>query len=70
MTKPKTYKREVAIVLLAGLGVVVFSGNIEMVKVLVWPVFAFAMAAFGMDSYAKQVQNNSGSYSTSNSGRL
>jgi hypothetical protein len=35
-----------------------------MVGVIVWPIFAYVMAAFGMDSYAKQVQNNTGSYRT------
>jgi len=39
-------------------------GNIGMVQVIVWPIFAFAMAAFGLDGYAKQIKDNSGSYST------
>lgn len=60
----KTYKREVAVGLLLGLSYVVWTGDIGMVEVLVWPVFTFAAAAFGLDSYAKQVQTRSGSYST------
>ena len=63
-TTNKSYKREVAVLLLVGLGWVVFTGNITMVEVLVWPVFAFATAAFGLDSYAKQIKDNTGSYST------
>lgn len=49
----KTWKREVAFVLLLGLGYVVYQENIEMVKVLVWPVVTFAGAAFGLDVYSK-----------------
>jgi len=30
----------------------------------VWPIFAFAMAAFGLDGYAKQIKDKSGSIST------
>ena len=52
--RPKTYKREVAGVLLAGLGGIVFIGDIAMVQVLVWPIMGFAAAAFGMDSLASQ----------------
>ena len=64
MEKIKTWKRELAVALIVGLGVVVYFDNLEMVKVLVWPVFTFAAAAFGLDSYAKQVQNSAGTYST------
>ena len=60
----KSYKREVAVILMLGLGWVVYSGNLAMVEVLVWPVFAFATAAFGLDSYAKQIKDNTCSYST------
>lgn len=50
----RTYKREVACVLLVGLSGVVFLGDIEMVKVLVWPVVGFAAAAFGLDAVGSQ----------------
>ena len=60
----RTYKREVAVLLLVGVAYVVFTGNIPMVEVIVWPAFTFAMAAFGLDSYAKQVKDKVGSYST------
>jgi hypothetical protein len=64
ITDVKSYKREVAVALLAGFSYVVYTGNIEMVGAIVWPVFAYVTAAFGMDSYAKQIQSNTGSYST------
>jgi len=62
--KTKTYKRELSVILLAGLCWVVYQGDIEMVKVLVWPTFTFAAAAFGLDSYAKQVKTSAGTYTT------
>lgn len=46
----KTYKREVAVALLLGLGYLVWSGNVEMVNALVWPIFGFAAGAFGMSA--------------------
>jgi len=59
--KPKTYKREVATLLLLSLASLtclwVFYGNEmagEAVKVLNLPIFAFAGAAFGLDSVVKQ----------------
>jgi hypothetical protein len=30
--------------------------NIEMVKVIVWPITMFGLGAFGIDSYSKQLQ--------------
>lgn len=57
----KTYKRETAIVMLVLLGAAHFWGVFderaaEMAVYLTTPVFLFAGAAFGMDSYAKQVR--------------
>lgn len=53
--KPKkTYKREVAVCMLLGLGALVFTGDVKMVETLVWPVVGFAAAAFGLDAVAKQ----------------
>jgi len=49
-SEKKTYKREVAAVLLAGLGYLVFVDNVEMVNVLVWPFVSFAAGAFGLDA--------------------
>lgn len=50
-SEKKTYKREVAAVLLAGLGYLVFMDNVEMVNVLVWPFIGFAAGAFGLDAF-------------------
>lgn len=50
-TEPKkTFKREVAGVLLLGLAYLVYADNVEMVNALVWPVMGFAAGAFGMDA--------------------
>tara|TARA_R100001594_G_scaffold129838_1_gene168627 strand:+ start:108 stop:305 length:198 start_codon:yes stop_codon:yes gene_type:complete len=48
--KMKTYKREVASVLLLGLAYVVYTGDVEMVNALVWPILGFAAGAFGLDA--------------------
>jgi hypothetical protein len=49
----KTYKREVALALLAGLGYVIYTGDHQMAEVLVWPVFTFAALSFGLDWWGK-----------------
>jgi len=46
----KTYKREVATVMLLGLTYVVYTGDVEMVNALVWPILGFAAGAFGLDA--------------------
>mgnify|MGYP000571224322 CR=1 FL=1 len=43
----KTFKRELAVVLLIWLVYVVETKDVEIVEVLVWPVFSFAAASFG-----------------------
>ena len=50
----KTYKREVAFLMILGLGGLVFTGDVEMVKVMVWPIIGFAAAAFGLDAVGSQ----------------
>ena len=52
----KTFKREVAAALLVGLGYVVYTGNVEMTEILVWPIIMFAAGAFGMDAIASQLR--------------
>lgn len=51
--KPKTYKREVAFGLFLALGFLVFTDNVPMVEILVWPVFTFASLAYGLDWWGK-----------------
>jgi len=56
MSKPKTFKRETAALLLLGLSYVVYTDDVSMVEVLVWPIFSFVGLAFGLDVYS----NNNG----------
>jgi len=51
----KSWKREVAAVLLLALIPAYLLGGTALIAVIVWPVFGFATAAFGLDSIAKQV---------------
>mgnify|MGYP003637814745 CR=1 FL=1 len=54
--KDKTYKREVAAVLLLGLGYLVFMDKLEMVNAVVWPIIGFAAGAFGIDGVIAAVK--------------
>lgn len=49
----KTYKREIAVVLLVWLAYVVEMKDANIVEVLVWPVFTFVALAFGLDWWNK-----------------
>lgn len=57
----KTFKREVALVLVVGLGFTVWRGDVAMVEAIVWPFLSFAALAFGMDWYGKVGSNTRGS---------
>lgn len=50
----KTYKRELALVLILGVAYFAAKGDVDMVDSLTWPVLTFAAAAFGMDAFVKQ----------------
>lgn len=50
----RTYKREVAVVMLLGLAGIIYLGDVEMVKIMVWPIVGFAAAAFGLDAVGSQ----------------
>ena len=52
----KTYKREIGVALLIWLGYVVETKSAEIIEILVWPIFAYVTAAFGMHAYASQLQ--------------
>ena len=54
----KTFKREIAVVLLLWLVYLVETKDIDVVEILVWPVFSFAAAAFGFDAYGKLQQGS------------
>jgi hypothetical protein len=52
--KGKTWKREVAALLLTFLCYTILGGDVEMVKVIVYPFMTFAAVAFGLDWKSKQ----------------
>jgi hypothetical protein len=59
----KTYKRELAIALLIWFGYLVEVKDIELVEILVWPVFTYSALAFGIDWWGKSgggMQQSSG----------
>jgi len=56
MSIKKTFKREIAVALLLWLVYVVEVKDVSVIEVLVWPIFAFLGAAFGLDAYSKQLQ--------------
>lgn len=58
MSIRKTFKREIAVALLLWLIYVVEVKDVSIVEVLVWPIFAFLGAAFGLDAYSKQLQQS------------
>jgi len=49
----KSFKREVAVALLIWLVYIVEVKDVTIIEVLVWPIFTFAAAAFGIDAYGK-----------------
>ncbi len=52
----KTYKREVAILVLVYLGYLGLYGRVEVLEVLAWPLMLFIGASFGMDWAGKQTE--------------
>jgi hypothetical protein len=50
----KTYKREVAVILLFYLAYLGLYGRVEVLEVIVWPFMLFVGAAFGMEWASKQ----------------
>lgn len=53
--KRKTYKREVAVALLIFWAYCVFGVDLETLRVITLPTFGFAMGAYGLDAWAKQL---------------
>ena len=56
----KSFKREVAVALLIWLVYIVEVKDVTIIEVLVWPIFTFAAAAFGIDAYGKLQQRGIG----------
>jgi hypothetical protein len=52
--KPKTYKREFAVVMWFHFVWLTFNSSPEMVAVLVWPYIGFILGAFGLQSIVTQ----------------
>ena len=50
----KTFKREIAVALMVWLVYLVETKDIELVKVVVWPILTWPALAFGMDWHGKQ----------------
>ena len=64
----KTYKREVALLVLGYLGYLGLYGRTEVVDVMVWPLMLYVGAAFGMDwarSQLNEVSKDSISFNPS-----
>lgn len=51
-TPKKTYKREVAFLLLVWLGYLTETKDIAVVETLAFPIFTFAALAYGLEWYA------------------
>jgi len=49
----KSFKREIAFLLLVWFMYVVETKDVNIIEILVWPIFTFAGAAFGFDAYGK-----------------
>ena len=54
----KTYKRELAILLIVWLVYLVETKDIDIVEITIWPIFSFVTAAFGFDAYGKLQQGS------------
>lgn len=53
----KTFKREIAVALLLWLAYIVEVKDVEIIQILVWPVFTYVGAAFGLDAFGKLQQS-------------
>lgn len=53
MLKGKTFKRELAFLLFVWFAYVVEVKGVEIVEILVWPIFTFGALAYGLDWFGK-----------------
>lgn len=56
----KTYKRELAVLMIVWLIYIVETKDVNIIETLVWPIFTFVTAAFGIDQYSKLQQRGIG----------
>lgn len=54
----KTFKRELAIALIVWLVYIVEVKDVQIIEILVWPIFSYVTAAFGLDAYGKLRQGS------------
>ena len=55
----KTFKRELAVLLLVWLVYIVETKDVATIQTLTWPIFSYVAAAFGFDAYGKLQQQPS-----------
>lgn len=54
----KTFKRELGIGLIVWLVYIVEVKDVQILEILVWPIFSYVTAAFGLDAYGKLQQGS------------
>ena len=54
----KSFKRELAIGLIVWLVYIVEVKDVQIIEILVWPIFSYVTAAFGLDAYGKLQQGS------------
>jgi len=54
----KSFKRELAIALIVWLVYIVEVKDAHIIEILVWPIFSYVTAAFGLDAYGKLQQGS------------
>lgn len=52
----KTGKREIAVILTGLLCWVIFGGDVEMVKVIIWPILSYVAAASGLHIFKDSIK--------------
>ena len=52
-TTKKTYKREVAFALFIWLGYLMETKDVQLIELVVWPIFTFSALAFGLEWWGK-----------------
>lgn len=58
--KVKSYKREVAVILLVWFMYLVETKEANLIEILVWPVFTYSAIAFGLDWFGKSTPFSGG----------
>lgn len=63
--KDKTFKREYAFVLMCFLGYMIYTDNVEMLDIAIWPFLSFVATSAGLHIYDRK-SNTSASFVRSN----